>query len=53
MYRYLLDIGWYKKWKQYVALSQVKKDNNEHPGLIDNSPLYQTGVYNLKTLYHD
>ncbi|XP_057312637.1 ubiquitin carboxyl-terminal hydrolase 4-like isoform X2 [Hydractinia symbiolongicarpus] len=45
---YLLDIGWYKKWKQYVALAQIKKDNNEHPGPIDNSPLHQTGKSELK-----
>ena len=39
--RYLLDAGWFKKWKTYVGFDdwiQINKGDS-HPGPIDNSPL--------------
>ena len=46
---YLLDIHWYKQWKKYIEYACCEKTNeSEHPGPIDNSPLYQVGGTKLK-----
>ena len=41
--RYLLDAGWFKKWKTYVGYDPWDQTNKgkAHPGPIDNSPLLQ------------
>jgi len=38
---FLLDLHWYKQWKKYITGVIAEKDcMNEHPGPIDNSPLF-------------
>jgi len=47
---YLLDIHWYKQWKKYIefACSSGKANESEHPGPIDNTPLFQIGGTKLR-----
>lgn len=46
---YLLDIHWYKQWKKYIEFACAGKANDtEHPGPIDNSPLYQVAGTKLR-----
>jgi len=46
---YLLDIRWYKQWKKYIEFACNDRGNEtEHPGPIDNSPLFQMGGTKLK-----
>ena len=47
---YILDIHWYKQWKKYIesACNNGKANESEHPGPIDNSPLFQVGGGKLR-----
>ena len=39
--RYLVDAGWFNKWKDFVGYDEKDQSNKgkAHPGPIDNSPL--------------
>ena len=52
--RYLLDIGWFKKWKTYVGYDQWDQTNKgkAHPGPIDNSPLLKERGNGSIDIYH-
>nr|XP_022296305.1 ubiquitin carboxyl-terminal hydrolase 4-like isoform X2 [Crassostrea virginica] len=47
---YLLDTGWFRKWKTYVGYDQrdQSKKGHSHPGPIDNSPLLKDDPGALK-----
>lgn len=49
--RYLLATSWFKQWKKYVGYESWNAFNvdeiEEHPGLIDNSPILE----GLDTVY--
>merc|ERR1740124_1507279 len=46
---YLVDIHWYKQWKKFIEFSCSDRGaTTEHPGPIDNSPLYLMGCSKLK-----
>lgn len=46
---YLLDIRWYKQWKKYIEFAcNDRAHETEHPGPVDNSPLFQVGSTKLK-----
>jgi len=46
---YLLDIRWYKQWKKFIEFAcNDRGTESEHPGPIDNSPLFSVGTSKLK-----
>jgi ubiquitin carboxyl-terminal hydrolase 4/11/15 len=46
---YLLDIRWYKQCKKFIEFAcSDRATDSEHPGPVDNSPLFQIGSSKLK-----
>ena len=55
MFRYLIDVKWFKQWKKYVGFESIDQQQmgsqDVHPGPVDNSCLFK-GMHILHTGKH-